>query len=59
MEIILLSHSISLTPGTTSVDVDLEKRELLIHALEADDPAAIVEDIRENLLKPLLGFTRP
>ena len=33
--------------------------ELLIHALEADDPAAIVEDIRENLLKPLLGFTRP
>ena len=59
LEIILLSHSISLTPGTTSVDVDLEKRELLIHALEADDPAATVEDIRENLLKPLLAFTRP
>lgn len=59
LEIIILSHSISLTPGTTSVEVDLEKQELLIHALEAGDPGATAEDIRENLLKPLLAFTRP
>lgn len=59
LEIIILTHSISLTPGTTSVDVDIDKRELLIHALEAGDPEATTRDIRDDLLEPLLAFTRP
>jgi len=58
-EIILLSHSISLTPGTTSVEVDEEKGILLIHALEAGNPSGTVSEIEEKLLKPLLAFTRP
>lgn len=58
-EIILLSHSISLTPGTTSVEVDQKKGILLIHALEAGDPEGTLSDIREKLLKPLMAFTRP
>ncbi|MGC9451797.1 MAG: Na+/H+ antiporter subunit E [Oceanipulchritudo sp.] len=59
LEILILSHSITLTPGTTSVEVDPEKQELLVHALEADDPQETIRDIKENLLKPLLAFTRP
>jgi multisubunit Na+/H+ antiporter MnhE subunit len=58
-EIIILSHSISLTPGTTTVEVDNERRELLIHALEAGNEEATRRDIEMNLLKPLLAFTRP
>jgi multicomponent Na+:H+ antiporter subunit E len=58
-EIILLSHSISLTPGTTSVEVDKERQILLVHALEASDPAGTIRDIEEDLLKPMLAFTRP
>jgi len=58
LEILLLSHSISLTPGTTTVDVDREQRELLIHALEADSPEETIAQIRSELLEPLLEFTR-
>lgn len=59
MEIMLLSHSVTLTPGTASVDVYPEKRILLIHALEAGCPEATIQEIRESLLKPLLALTRP
>lgn len=59
LEILILSHTISLTPGTTSVEVDFEKRELLIHALEAGDPRATVDSIRNGLMNPLIAFTRP
>jgi multicomponent Na+:H+ antiporter subunit E len=58
-EIILLSHSISLTPGTTTVEVDKDRRILLVHALEAGNPEETVRDIEDNLLKPMLAFTRP
>lgn len=58
-EVLILSHTISLTPGTTSVEIDRDREVLLIHALEAGDPEATREEIRENLLKPLLAFTRP
>lgn len=58
-EIILLSHSISLTPGTTTVEVDKERQILLVHALEAGDPEGTIRDIEDNLLKPMLAFTRP
>lgn len=58
-EIILLSHSISLTPGTTSVEVDKERQILLVHALEAGDPDETIRDIQTNLLEPMLAFTRP
>lgn len=59
IEILMLSHSISLTPGTTSVDVDPERHVLLIHALEAGNPQEIIAEIEDTLLKPLLALTRP
>jgi multicomponent Na+:H+ antiporter subunit E len=59
LEVLILSHTITLTPGTVSVEADREKGVLLIHALEAGNPAETIADIEENLLKPLLAFTRP
>lgn len=54
---ILLASTISLTPGTVTVDVDLEGRTLLIHCLNAPDPEALVCRIRrtyESRLKEIL-----
>ena len=59
LEILMLSHSISLTPGTTSVEVDPERQILLVHALEAGRPEVTISEIEKTLLKPLLAFTRP
>ena len=58
-ERIVLSHTISLTPGTTSVEIDETKGLLVIHALDASDPEGIRKDIRDDLLEPLLKVTRP
>jgi multisubunit Na+/H+ antiporter MnhE subunit len=41
------------------VEVDKDRRILLIHALEAGNPANTIRDIEDNLLKPMLAFTRP
>jgi multisubunit Na+/H+ antiporter MnhE subunit len=43
----LLGCVTTLTPGTTTVDVDLERGELLLHLLDASDPDATVAEIRE------------
>ncbi len=59
LEVLILSHTITLTPGTASVDIDREGKRLLIHALEAGDPERTRAEIEKNLLKPLLAFTRP
>jgi len=59
LEVLILSHTITLTPGTASIDVDREGNRLLIHALQAGDPDRTRAEIEENLLKPLLAFTRP
>lgn len=50
---IVLASTISLTPGTVTVDVDLEERVLVIHCLNAPDPAALVQRIRRKYETPL------
>lgn len=57
-EILLLSYCISLTPGTTSVDICEDFRTLVVHALEASDPAAVRREINDSLKRSILGFTR-
>jgi multisubunit Na+/H+ antiporter MnhE subunit len=42
----LLGCIISLTPGTTTIDVDVERGELLLHLLDASDPSKTVATIR-------------
>ncbi|MBT5855575.1 Na+/H+ antiporter subunit E [bacterium] len=56
IEVMLLAHSITLTPGTTTIDY--ADGQLTVHALDAPDPQAVRESIDQELLKPLLGFTR-
>ncbi|ACO78165.1 sodium hydrogen antiporter subunitE, ShaE [Azotobacter vinelandii CA] len=50
----LLTNIISLTPGTVSADLDVERRTLLLHALDAPDPARLVAEVKRRYETPLL-----
>ncbi len=47
--ILMATNLISLTPGTLSVDVSEDRRTLLIHAMFADDPDALVRDLKGGI----------
>lgn len=57
-EILLLSYCITLTPGTTTVDITPDFRVLIIHALDGDNPDAIRADLDRTLKPSILAFTR-
>ena len=44
---------VTLTPGTTTVDVDMERGELLLHLLDASDPAEKAAGIRRGFERRL------
>jgi multicomponent K+:H+ antiporter subunit E len=43
-----------LTPGTLSASLSPDRSELIIHALQGEDPEAIIADIRARYEQPLL-----
>jgi multicomponent Na+:H+ antiporter subunit E len=47
--ITLLANSITLTPGTLSVDVSDDQKTLYVHALDIEDPRKTEEQIRKTL----------
>lgn len=57
-ELVLLSHCISLTPGTTTVEILDEGKSLRIHALEAEHPDGVRAEIDQLLRRPLLQASR-
>lgn len=57
-EILLLSYCISLTPGTTTVDVAPDFQTLVLHALDADQPDQARAEIDRTLKRSILAFTR-
>jgi multisubunit Na+/H+ antiporter MnhE subunit len=57
-EILLLTHSITLTPGTTSVSISDDQTELMVHAFDARDPEGVRASIKNGLEIPLLAWTR-
>ncbi len=50
----VLGSLITLTPGTTTLDIDPERHELLLHMLDGSDPAGAVASIRHHFEAPLL-----
>lgn len=58
LEIVLLSHCITLTPGTTSVEIDAARNVLVLHVLDAGDAAAVCASIKKKLEEPLLALLR-
>lgn len=57
-EILVLTHSITLTPGTASVMISDDFTELTVHAFDARDPDAVRASIKTGLETPLLAWTR-
>ena len=50
----LLANVITLTPGTLSASLSPDRSELIVHALQGDDPEAIIDEIRTRYEQPLL-----
>ncbi|NBD21346.1 hypothetical protein GTZ97_11795 [Aquabacterium fontiphilum] len=44
----LLGCLISLTPGTTTIDIDMARREMLLHMLDTRDPDGAIDGIRRD-----------
>lgn len=49
----LFAAIITTTPGTVSCVVDDERWEILVHALDADDPQAMVDQMKQRYEAPL------
>lgn len=49
----LLANAICLTPGTVSARLAADRRSLLVHALDAPDPGAVVSTIKARYEAPL------
>lgn len=50
----LLANTISLTPGTVSSWLSPDRRSLVVHGLDVEDPAALIETIKRRYEAPLM-----
>mgnify|MGYP005838239595 CR=1 FL=1 len=57
-EILLLSYCISLTPGSTTVQVSDDFKTLVLHTLDVRDAAAVRARLDRVLKQGILSFTR-
>ncbi len=51
--VVMLAAMVTLTPGTSTVDIDPQRRELLLHVLDSDDIEVTLSTIRRDFLLPL------
>ncbi len=58
VEILLLSHTVSLTPGTNTVDISHDFKRLYLHVLDCPAPAVVLASIDQTLKRGILAFTR-
>ena len=49
----ILGGIVTLTPGTVSIDIDMERRLLHVHALDVPDPDALIAEIKSRYEQPL------
>ncbi len=49
----LLGALITIIPGTTTVDIDLERREFLLHLLDGERAEATLASIERDFLRPI------
>ena len=48
-EILLVTNLISLAPGTLSLDVTADRKTLIVHAMVAGDPEALVKELKNGM----------
>lgn len=52
----LLGCMVSLTPGTTTIDIDMQRHELLLHVLDATATEALLQVIRDEFEPGLVAL---
>jgi len=57
-ELLILSHCITLTPGSATIEVARDFSKLVIHVLDMRRKEALIRSIREGLEGPILRWTR-
>lgn len=57
-EALVLTHLVTLTPGTTAVEVAENPRRLEIHVFDAAEPETVRRELDRNLKQPLLAVLR-
>lgn len=57
IELLVLTHVVSLTPGTVTVEVARDLSHVIVHALDGGDPDAVRASI-DTPRRAILGFTR-
>lgn len=57
-EITLLAGLITLTPGTLTLDVSADKRQMFVHFMHVDDPREAVQEIKSGFERRILEATR-
>jgi multicomponent K+:H+ antiporter subunit E len=51
--IAVLANTVTLTPGTLSADLSADRRELVVHYLDEQDPAELVRGIKSRYEQPI------
>ena len=59
IEILLVTNLISLTPGTLSLDVTADRKTLIVHAMFADDPQAVIDSLKSGMERMVLEVFEP
>jgi multicomponent Na+:H+ antiporter subunit E len=57
--IMLLANSITLTPGTITLDVSKNKKVLYVHCLALENPESFVQSIKDVFEKKILRLEKP
>jgi multicomponent Na+:H+ antiporter subunit E len=57
-EILLLTTLITLTPGSFSLDVSSDRRELYLHVMYLDDPDQVRRQIKDGFERRVLEVLR-
>jgi multicomponent Na+:H+ antiporter subunit E len=58
LEIMLVANLISLTPGTLSVDISDDKKNLYVHVMFLEDVEQTIRSIKDGLERRVLEVTR-
>lgn len=56
-EVLMLAQCITLTPGTTTIDISDDLSEITIHAFDGENPDEIRKSIKNELEIPIVRFT--
>lgn len=58
IEITVLANVITLTPGTVTIDISEDHKMIYVHAMFADDPEQVRQQIKDGLERRLLEIMR-